>query len=155
LKKINKLLLPTRLRRAGEQRVGPKEKGTLESLELTTLVTGVECAVQTAFYDLEKWTEVEMYSSSRFTDRVFSEFKRLAEKLNYDVRFSTTEPRNYEFLYDICFLMTSGEFNDRNGYFTTAKPLQRSVLVLEAHLFQVYFDDIKRFYAALFSNFGL
>jgi hypothetical protein len=111
--------------------VEPKEKGTMESLGLTTLVTGVECAVRTAFCDLEKWTEVEMYSSSRFTHRVFSEFRRLAEKLNYDVRLSATEPRNYEFLYDICFLKTSGEFNDRNGYFTTAKPLQRSVLVLE------------------------
>ena len=103
----------------------------MEPLDLATLVTGVEFAVQTAFCDFEKWIDVEMYSSSLYTNRVFTEFRRLAKKLNYDVRFSATEPRNYEFLYDICFLKTSGEFNDRNGYFTTVNPLRRSVLVLE------------------------
>jgi hypothetical protein len=95
------------------------------------LVNGVKNAVQTAFYDLDRWTDEEMYSSRRFTARLFPEFRTLAEELLYDVRFSCSEPRNYEFLYDICFLDTSKGFNERNGYFTVTSPLRRSVLVLE------------------------
>jgi hypothetical protein len=108
-----------------------EEERAMQATESAALVTGVIRAVQSAFFDLNSWTDDEMYSSSRFTARTFPEFRKLAESLRYDVRFSASEPHNFEFLYDICFLKTSGEFNERNGYFYAKTPLRRSGLVRE------------------------
>ncbi|NML15780.1 hypothetical protein [Azohydromonas caseinilytica] len=95
------------------------------------IIEGVIEAVQRAFFDLDTWSDEEMHSSGRFSARVFPQFRHLAEKLQCDVRFTASEPRNYEFLYDICLLKTSGAFNERNGYFYTHSPLRRALLVLE------------------------
>lgn len=100
-------------------------------VDTASLIVGVMDSVRAAFFDLDRWTDDEMCSSTRFSSRIFPEFRKLAENMHYDARFTASEPRNYEFLYDVSFLVTSGSFNERNGYFYSQTPLKRTVLVLE------------------------
>lgn len=102
-----------------------------ETIDLNGLIKSVIKSVQRAFKDLDTWTTEEKNRSEPFTNRLFFELHRLAEKLGVDIRMTYEQPRNWEFLYDVCFLVTTGTFRDRNGYFTSDAPLKRVVLVLE------------------------
>ena len=62
---------------------------------------------------------------------LFSELDCLADRLGVDIRHKKIEEKNpnWEFLYDVCFLVTGGK--DPQGYFTPKTPLKQALLVLE------------------------
>lgn len=95
------------------------------------LVAGLKETLRNAFKDLDTWTPEERASSRHFTQRLLSRLPPLAKVFGLDVRMTSEDPRNWEFLYDAAFLMTGGSYNDRNGYFAGEAALRRAVLVLE------------------------
>ena len=95
--------------------------GTIDRNELASrLIQSVRDAFENR--NLSTMTYGEMSCS------LFSELDRLAEDLGVDIRRSRTE-ENWEFLYDVCFLVTGGR--DPEGYFTPEIPLRQTLLVLE------------------------
>lgn len=88
-------------------------------------------SVRAAFSDINTWSIEELNRSAPYTNRLYSELYYLAEKLGFDARLTYEQPRNWEFLYDVCFLETTGAFQDSNGYFSPDVTLKRAVLVLE------------------------
>ncbi len=95
--------------------------GTIDRNELASrLIQSVRDAFENR--NLSTMTYGEMSCS------LFSELDRLAEDLGVDIRRSRTE-ENWEFLYDVCLLVTGGR--DPEGYFTPETPLRQTLLVLE------------------------
>lgn len=95
----------------------------------SNLVRSVQAAMQAAFKNFYTW-EGEKNSSRHYTKRLFCELRCLAEKRGVDIRLTWKEPQNWEFLYDVCFLVTDN-IKDQSGYFTSEAPLKRVLFVLE------------------------
>lgn len=113
----------------------PTPRGPARSIEMVqtdkqALIEGVKDAVQRAFFDIKDWTDAQMNSSAYFSGCLFPELLVLGRKLECDVRTTAAKGQNFEFLYDLVYLATSG-FNENNGYFSAEKPLRRAVMVLE------------------------
>ncbi len=101
------------------------------TMNLNRLINQAIGSVSAAFRDLDTWSIEEKNHSTPYTARLYSELHQLSEKLGFDVRLTYEQPQNCEFLYDVCFLETTGAFRDSNGYFSSDVPLKRAVLVLE------------------------
>jgi hypothetical protein len=81
------------------------------------------------FNDIEKWSEQQKKSSAYWTNKLMEIFTNIGNQLSYEVRFSDNE-RNWEFLYDVCFLNT-GKIEIGDGYFKEPYYLQSVELVME------------------------
>ena len=100
--------------------------GTRYRNELATLLIQ---SVRDAFQGLNTWTDKEKESSEHWTTRLFSALDRLAADLGVDIRHKPKGNPNYEFLYDVCFLVTGSRAPDG---FTPKTPLKQALIVLES-----------------------
>ena len=102
--------------------------GTIDRNELARRLIQ---SVRDVFQGLNTWTDEEKRSSKYWTTRLFSALDCLAGDLGVDIRHKRKDKkdRNWEFLYDVCFLKPG----DRSeyGYFTPETPLKQALLVLE------------------------
>ncbi len=80
-------------------------------------------------FQLSTWTDEQMSSNSYWTTQLYCALNRLADDLEVEVRHSQIPPHS-EFLYDVCFLETSGRNSE--GFFTPETSLERVILVLES-----------------------
>ena len=100
--------------------------GNIDRNELACrLIQSVRNAFENRKISTMKWGDM--------TRSLFSELDRLAVDLDVDIRRGPKrkgeENLNWEFLYDVCFLVPRDR--DKKGYFTRKTPLKQALIVLE------------------------
>ncbi len=96
--------------------------GTIDRDELACrLIQSVREAFENKNINTLGWGEM--------THILFSKLDCLGEDLCADVRHGPKGNENWEFLYDVCFLVPRDR--DEQGYFTPETPLKQVLLVLE------------------------
>ena len=87
-------------------------------------------SVRDAFQGLNAWPDEERDSSAYWTTRLCTALDDLGNDLGVEVRHRPQGNPNWEFLYDVCFLVTGDRNTD--GWFTPETPLKQALLVLES-----------------------
>lgn len=99
-------------------------RGTIDHNELAhCLIKSVQDAFKNRNLNTMTWGDM--------THSLFSKLDCLANDLKVEVRHKPKDrgDRNWEFLYDVCFFVTSGK--DPDGYFTPQASIKQVRLVLE------------------------
>ncbi|MDE2831928.1 MAG: hypothetical protein OXN20_17585 [Gemmatimonadota bacterium] len=91
---------------------------------INVLINGLIQSVRDAF----NGQNIENMAYREMTDNLFAQLDNLGNQLGVDVR-RTVPNQNWEFLYDVCFLVTCGI--NPHGYFAPQTPLRKALLVLE------------------------
>ncbi len=92
---------------------------------INVLINGLIQSVRATFKD----QDIQNMTYPEMTDNLFAQLDNLGNQLGVDVRRTVTPNQNWEFLYDVCFLVTGGISQD--GYFAPQTPLRKALIVLE------------------------